>query len=301
MNAETMQAVRLTAPGGPDRLVLEQVPRPEPGPGEALVRVHAAALTRNELDWPLDRLPAIPSHELSGVVESIGPGVDGPSEGDEVLALTAFDRDGAAAEYALVSASLLASKPAALSDPEAAAIPMPGMTAWQGLFDHGGLEAGQRVLIHGATGGVGQAAIQLAHWRGAQVIGTVTGADDAAWARELGADEAIDHGVTRFEDAIEPVDLVFDTVGGERLARSRTVLAPGGRLVGVAEEGNDADYFVVEHDGDQLKRLAELAGSGDLRVAIDSVLPLARFRDAFERVAAHGKRGKVVLEVSRPG
>jgi NADPH:quinone reductase-like Zn-dependent oxidoreductase len=298
MNAETMQAVRLTAPGGPDRLALEQIPRPEPGTGEALVRVHAAALTRDELDWPLDRLPAIPSYELSGVVESIGPGVDGPSEGDEVLALTAFDRDGAAAEYVLVPASLLAPKPAGLSHPEAAAVPMPGMTAWQGLFDHGGLEAGQRVLIHGATGGVGQAATQLARWRGAHVIGTVTGADDAAWARELGADEAIDHGAMRFEDAIEPVDLVFDTVGGERLARSRAVLAQGGRLVAVAEEGNDADHFVVEHDGDELKRLAELAGSGDLSVAIDSVLPLAQFHEAFERVAARGKRGKVVLEVA---
>ncbi len=175
---------------------------------------------------------------------------------------------------------------------------MPGMTAWQGLFDHGGLEAGQRVLIHGATGGVGQAATQLARWRGAHVIGTVTGAEDAAWARELGADEAIDHTVTRFEDAIEPVDLVFDTAGGERLERSRAALAPGGRLVAVAEEGNDADYFVVEHDGEQLKRLAELAGSGELRVAIDSVLPFARFREAFERVAARGKRGKVVLAVA---
>ena len=298
MNAETMQAIRLTAPGGPEQLTVERIPRPQAGAGEVLVRVHAAALTRDELEWPLDRLPAIPSYELSGVVEAAGPGAEGLSQGDEVLALTAFDRDGAAAEYAVVPASLLAPKPADLSHTEAAVIPMPGMTAWQGLFDHGGLEAGQRVLIHGATGGVGQAATQLARWRGAHVIGTVTGAEDAAWARELGADEAIDHTVTRFEDAIEPVDLVFDTAGGERLERSRAALAPGGRLVAVAEEGNDADYFVVEHDGEQLKRLAELAGSGELRVAIDSVLPFARFREAFERLAARGKRGKVVLEVA---
>jgi NADPH:quinone reductase-like Zn-dependent oxidoreductase len=298
MSSETMRAVLLTEPGGPEALDVEQVAIPEPQAGEVLVRVHAAGLTRDELEWPLDRLPAIPSYELSGVVESVGPGADGLGEGDAVFALTAFDRDGAAAEYAVVPAAMLAPKPAKLSHAEAAALPMPGLTAWQALFDHGALEAGQRVLIHGATGGVGQAATQLARWRGAQVIGTVTGADDVAWARELGADEVVDHATTRFEDAVEPVDLVFDTVGGDRLARSRSVLRPGGRLVAVAEEGNDADFFVVEHDGGQLSRIAELAGQGELAMAIDSVFPFAEFRQAFERVAARGKRGKVVLEVA---
>jgi NADPH:quinone reductase-like Zn-dependent oxidoreductase len=298
MSSETMRAVLLREPGGPEALDVEQVAIPEPQAGEALVRVHAAALTRGELDWPLDRLPAIPSYELSGVVESVGPGADGLHDGDEVFALTAFDRDGAAAEYAVVPAAMLAPKPAELSHAEASVLPMPGLTAWQALFDHGELEAGRRVLIHGATGGVGQAATQLARWRGAHVIGTVTGADDVAWARELGADEVVDHATTRFEDVVDPVDLVFDTVGGDRLARSRSVLRPGGRLVAVAEEGNDADYFVVEHEGGQLSRIAELAARGELAVAIDSVLPFAEFRQAFERVAARGKRGKVVLEVA---
>jgi NADPH:quinone reductase-like Zn-dependent oxidoreductase len=289
-----MQAVVLKGPG---QLDLEQVAIPEPQAGDALVRVHAAALTRDELEWPLERLPAIPSYELSGVVEFVDPGTDGLNEGDELFALTAFDRDGAAAEYALAPVAMLAPKPAELSHVEAAALPMPGLTAWQALFDHGALEAGQRVLIHGATGGVGQAATQLARWRGAHVIGTVTGADDLTWARELGADEVVDHSTDRFEDVLDPVDLVFDTVGGDRLARSRSVLRPGGRLVSVAEEGNDADYFVVEHDGGQLSRIAELAARGELAVAIDSVLPFARFREAFERVAARGKRGKVVLSL----
>lgn len=298
MSSETMRAVLVTKPGGPEALDVEQVAIPEPQAGEVLVHVHAAALTRDELEWPLDRLPAIPSYELSGVVESVGPGAEGLGEGDEVFALTAFDRDGAAAEYAVVPAAMLAPKPAKLSHAEAAALPMPGLTAWQALFDHGALEAGQRVLIHGATGGVGQAATQLARWRGAYVIGIVTGANDVAWARELGADEVVDHATTRFEDAVDPVDLVFDTVGGDRLARSRSVLRPGGRLVGVAEEGNDADFFVVEHDGGQLSRIAELAGKGELAMAIDSVFPFAEFRQAFERVAARGKRGKVVLEVA---
>ena len=298
MSSATMRAVLLREPGGPEKLGVEQVAIPEPRAGEALVRVHAAGLTRDELEWPLDRLPAIPSYELSGVVESVAPGADDLREGDEVFALTAFDRDGAAADYAVVPAAMLAPKPPKLSHAEAAALPMPGLTAWQSLFDHGALEAGQRVLIHGATGGVGQAATQLARWRGANVIGTVTGADHVAWARELGADEVVDHATTRFEDAVDPVDLVFDTVGGDRLARSRSVLRPGGRLVSVAEEGNDADYFVVEHDGGQLSRIAELAAHGELVMAIDSVLPFAEFREAFERVAAHGKRGKVVLEVA---
>lgn len=292
----TMRALRLHAAGGPEQLVLEQVPTPEPEAGEAVVKVQAAAITRGELDWPLDRLPAIPSYELSGVVEAVGGEVDGPAPGEEVFALTAFDRDGVAAEHAIVPAALLAPKPRSLSHVEAAAVPMPALTAWQGLFEHGRLATGQRVLIHGATGGVGMCATQLAAERGAYVIATATG-DDVRWACELGADEAIDHSTTRFEDVVDPVDLVFDTAGGERLARSRAVLREGGRLVGVAEEGNDATYFVVEPDGEQLRELGDLIERGALKPAIDSVFTLDDARAAFERVMSRGKRGKVVLEV----
>jgi NADPH:quinone reductase-like Zn-dependent oxidoreductase len=270
MTAPTMRAVRLQAEGGPDQLVHEEVATPEPREGEALVRVHAAAITRDELEWPVDRLPAIPSHELSGTVVALGPGVGGVAVGDAVYALTPFDRDGVAAEYAAVPGELLAPKPSALSHVEAAAIPMPALTARQGLFDHGALAAGQRVLIHGATGGVGQFATQLAHDRGAYVIGTVSG-EDVQWARELGADEAIDHTMTRFEEVVDPVDLVFDTAGGDRLARSREVLGPNGRLVAVAEEGNDATFFVVEPDGGQLGELTKLVDRGALKPTIDSV------------------------------
>jgi NADPH:quinone reductase-like Zn-dependent oxidoreductase len=297
MNAPTMRAVRLKAEGGPDQLVHEEVATPEPREGEALVRVHAAAITRDELEWPVDRLPAIPSHELSGTVVALGPGVGGVAVGDAVYALTPFDRDGVAAEYAAVPGELLAPKPRALSHVEAAAIPMPALTARQGLFDHGALAAGQRVLIHGATGGVGQFATQLAHDRGAYVIGTVSG-EDVQWARELGADEAIDHTTTRFEEVVDPVDLVFDTAGGDRLARSREVLGPNGRLVAVAEEGNDATFFVVEPDGEQLGELTKLVDRGALKPTIDSVFPLDDARAAFERVTARGKRGKVVLELA---
>src|SRR3954447_19607319 len=167
-----MRAVRLLAPGGPGQLAIEEIDRPRPGRGEALVRVHAAAITRDELQWPVDHLPAIPSYELSGVVEQVGAAVTGIAAGDEVFALTPSDRDGVAADYTALPAELLAAKPRSVRHAESAAIPLPALSAWQGLFDHGRLVAGERVLIHGAAGGVGGFAVQLARARGAHVIGT---------------------------------------------------------------------------------------------------------------------------------
>lgn len=302
-----MRAVRLHSDRGSDGLSLDELPVPEAGDGDALVRVHAAAITRDELEWPLDRLPAIPSYELSGVVEAVGAGVTAVAAGDAVYALTAFDRDGVAAEYAVVSARSLARKPARLEHVESAAIPMPGLTAWQGLFEHGGLESGQRVLILGAAGGVGHVATQLARWRGAHVVGAVSrGAVEEAL--EAGAHEAVDR-VALANTALEPFDLVFDTVGGEALAGSAAVLRGGGKIVTVAEDPPpklaaqaDVSYFVVEPDRrEQLVELARLADEGELRPAIDSVFPLSDARAAFERVAAPGKRGKVVLRVVESG
>jgi NADPH:quinone reductase-like Zn-dependent oxidoreductase len=295
-----MRAVRLHPPGGLDGLVQEQVEVPRPAAGEALVRVHAAAITRDELDWPVDRLPAIPSYELSGVVEAVAPGVEGVAVGEAVYALSPFDRDGAAAEYTVVPAALLAPKPATLGHVESAAIPLAGLSAWQGLFTHGRLARGERVLVHGAAGGVGGFAVQLARWRGARVIGTASG--DLDTARRLGADQVVDHTATRFEDAVGQVDLVFDTAGGERLARSPAVLRPGGRLVSIATEppappGIHAVYFVVEPDREQLVRLARLADGGDLRPTIDQVFPLADAREAFARSLGGHRGGKIVLRV----
>jgi NADPH:quinone reductase-like Zn-dependent oxidoreductase len=231
-------------------LRVEDIQMPSPGPGEVLVRVHAAAITRDELDWPVDRLPAIPSYELSGLA------VD---SGDEVCALTPFDRDGVAAEYAVVPADVLAPKPVRLSHVEAAALPMGGLTAWQALFVHGRLARGERVLVTGASGGVGHIAVQLARHAGATVV-------------ESG-----------------PAELVFDTRGGD---------VPGGeRVVTIAEETPGAVYFVVEPDHEQLSELTALVDAGELRTEVDSVFPLTEAGAAFERVAARGKRGKVVLEV----
>jgi NADPH:quinone reductase-like Zn-dependent oxidoreductase len=295
-DAATMWALRLVRPAGPSGLVLEQIARPEPAPGEALVRVHAAAITRDELDWPVDRLPAIPSYELSGVVAALGPGADGPAIGEEVWALTPFDRDGVAAEFAAVPAGLLAPKPATVGHDEAAAVPLAALSAWQGLFDHGRLQAGERVLIHGAAGGVGHLATQLAHRSGAHVIGTASAAS-AERAKGYGADEVLDPATDP-----EPVDLVFDTVGGEPLARAGSVLKPGGRLVSIAEEPPSglevpAVYFVVEPNREQLDRIGGMVDAGELRPEIDAVVPLADAVVAFERNQAPGRRGKVVLRV----
>ena len=161
-----MNAIRLHTANGPAGLVYEQIGTPEPKAGEALVRVHAAAITRDELDWPVNRLPTIPCYEFSGVVSAIGQGVDDIQVGEEVYALSAFDRDGAAADYIIISKEFLAPKPKTLNHIQSASIPLPALTAWQGLFEHGQLSKGQRVLIHGATGGVGHFAVQLARLRG---------------------------------------------------------------------------------------------------------------------------------------
>src|SRR3954451_8321230 len=200
---DVMRAVRLLAPGGPGQLAVEEIDRPRPGPGDALVRVHAAAITRDELQWPVDRLPATPSYELSGVVEQVGAAVTGVAAGDDVFALIPSDRDGVAADYTALPAELLVAKPRALGHAESAALPLPALTAWQALFDHGRLSADERVLIHGGAGGVGGLAVQFARARGARVIATASAAH-LGLARELGAHEAVD-AATRSEGAVGTV------------------------------------------------------------------------------------------------
>ena len=295
----TMRAVRLHAPGGAEELRLEQVATPRLQAGEALVRVHAAAITRDELEWPVDRLPAIPSYELSGLVADVAPDVEGLTAGEAVYGLSPFDRDGAAAEFVAVPAGVLAAKPQTLGHVESAALPLAGLSAWQGLFDHGCLAAGGRVLILGATGGVGHLAVQLARHSGASVVGTASPAR-SEWVRALGAHEVVDP-ATPFEDTLDPVDLVLDTVGGGLLARSPAVVRSGGRIVSVAEQPAEGPvpgvYFVVVPNREQLAELAALVDGGELRPEIDSVFPLAEAPAAFERSMARDKRGKVVLRI----
>jgi NADPH:quinone reductase-like Zn-dependent oxidoreductase len=310
---QSMWALRLGERGGPEQFAYEQAPRPYVGIGDALVRVHAASFTPTELTWPStwvdhaghDRRPTIPAHEVSGVVEALGYGTVGVAVGQAVYGLADWYRDGAAAEYVAVEARNLAPKPTSLSHVEAAAVPLAGLTAWQALFDYGGLVAGQRVLIQGAGGGVGVFAVQLARAAGSAVIGT-----GRAWARELvgelGAGRFVDVERERFEDVIGQVDLVFDLVGGEVLERSWSVLRPGGVLVSVVQDPDESQarrsgargvFFVVEPDRNELVELARRIVAGQLRPIVGEVLPLARGRDAFRRKDSRGIPGKTVLQV----
>ncbi len=235
-----MKAVRLHERGGPEQLVYEEVPPPQPGPGEVLARVGASGVIANELKWDETyqtaagepRPSPIPGRDLSGVVAKVGPGVTDLAVGDAVYAMLGYGRDGAEAEYTIAQPSELAPRPRTLDAIQAAAVPLSALTAWQALFIHGGLSSGQTALIHGAAGGVGVIATQLAHWKGARVI-TTASARHADFVRALGADEVIDYATTRFEEVVHDVDVVFDTVGGDTLARSWRVVKPGGALVSV--------------------------------------------------------------------
>ena len=296
----TMRALRLHTPDGPAGLMLDEVATPSPGAGEALVRVHAAAVTRDELTWPVDRLPAIPSYEFSGVVVALAPDVDAVAIGDRVFALSPFERDGAAADFIALPADLLAPTPKGLDDVQGAAVPLAALSAWQGLFVHGRLKEGRRVVVTGAGGGVGHLAVQLAHHAGAYVIGTASPAGTER-ARSFGADEVHEPTPAGFGAIIGPVDLVFDTAGGDSLEGSARFAREGASIVSIAEElpeGVEGVYFVVEPDRTQLLELTRVIESGDLRPAIDSVFPLSEGRKAFERSMAGGKAGKVVLRVA---
>src|SRR5215469_14992140 len=274
-----MKAVRLHGRGGPDELVYEDAPRPHPGLGEVLVRVYATGVIANELKWDVTyqtkagspRALPIPGRDLSGVVEAVGHSVTTLAPGSEVYAMLDYGCDGAEAEYTIALPNELAPKPATLDHVLAAAVPLSALTAWQALFEHANLIAGQTVLIHGAAGGVGVFAVQLARWADAKVIATAS-ARNGNFLRELGASAVIDYTTTHFEDVVKSVDVVFDTVGGDTLQRSWQVVKPGGMLVSVVsprpsadvEQGYDARFawFVVEPNRKQLIQVGTLIDSG---------------------------------------
>jgi NADPH:quinone reductase-like Zn-dependent oxidoreductase len=309
-----MKAIRLHRQGGPEQLVYEDAPKPELGEGDALIRVRATGITPAELTWAetymncdgSERLPSIPGHEVSGVVESVAEGVVGVTAGDEVYALTSFCRDGAAAEYVAVSAADLAPKPKAVDHAQAAAVPLSALTVWQAFFDHARLAPGQRVLIHGAAGGVGVFAVQIAHWHGAYVIGTAS-AENRDFLLHLGANEVIDYRHSRFEQAAQNVDVVLDTIGGDTRQRSWQILNPTGILISLPEPIPESEaaahnkrglFFIVQPDREQLGKIAALIDSGVISPVIAETIPLANARQAFERGVAGHTRGKLVLQVA---
>ncbi|GAA2206699.1 NADP-dependent oxidoreductase [Nonomuraea monospora] len=335
-----MKAIRLHEFGGPEVLRHEEVPVPEPKPGEVLVRVHAVGV--NPPDWyvreglpgvpphlrPPLSLPLIPGTDVSGVVEAVAPDVTGFRPGDEVFGLLRFPglAGSAYAEYVTAPASDLAHKPAALDHVHAAASAMAGLTAWQFLIELGHdhpspfqetrhrpmpLTAGMTVLVNGAAGGVGHLGLQLAKWKGAHVIAVASGGHES-FLRELGADEFIDYTTSAPEELAHDVDLVLDTVGGPGSSRFLRTLRRGGALYPVflaefdpeevAKLGVTTSATQVRSNGPQLAQLGRLLDAGTVRVAIDSTFPLARARQAHERAARGHLQGKIVLTAGRgPG
>ncbi|MET7454900.1 NADP-dependent oxidoreductase [Streptomyces sp. NPDC005574] len=336
MPTDTMRAVRLHEHGGPDVLRYDEVPIPEPGPGEVLVRVHAVGV--NPPDWYLRggltrmpgeaestvSLPVIPGSDVSGVVEAVAADVEGLAVGDEVFGLLRFPSfDGSAyAEYVAAPASDLARKPVGVDHVHAAGAPMAGLTAWQFLIEVGhdhpspfqearhrptALDADTTVLVNGAAGGVGHIALQLAKWRGARVVAVASGAHET-FLRELGADQYIDYTKSRPEELVHDVDVVLDAVGGPDSKRFLRTLKRGGSqfpvLPGDFDEEETAKLGVtvssaqVRSNGAQLAELGRLLDAGTVRVAIDSTFALADARAAHERAARGHIRGKIVLTVA---
>ena len=309
---DTMMALRAPARGGPERLSYEQAPRPAAGPGEALLAVHAAGITFDELTWDLswttsdgaDRTPVIPSHEVSGTVVATGPGTTGLAPGDEVFALIDFNQDGAAAEYVTVPASALAARPRSVSHTQAATLPLAALTAWQALVDHASLARGERVLVLGGAGGVGVYAVQLAAALGGQV--TATGRSHSeAFVLALGATDFISSRPGA-GGAADGQDVIIDTVGGQALADSFALLRPGGRLITLgappdqelaARHGVHAVFFVVQPDRSELARLADLVDERRLRPVVSQTFPLADGRQAYASRAPDRPPGKTVLIV----
>jgi NADPH:quinone reductase-like Zn-dependent oxidoreductase len=288
-----------------------------------LVKVYATGVTPNEINWiwyhPDISLPIILGHELSGIVEEVDSKVTNQRVGEAVYGLTdtlSFTRDGAEAEYVIAIDSEMAPKPQSLDHEHAAAVPMAGLTAWQALFDHAHLSSKDTILIHGAAGGVGSFAVQLARWTGAHIIGTAS-EHNSSFLKDLGVNDVIDYKKTSFEDRVHDVDVVFDTVGGKTLERSWRVLRKGGKLVSVAsqdlpttfdklqayfkEKGDsysiDATWFILHPSRDQLIRIGELIDSGRVKPVVDTILPLSQASQAYEGAKGVHKHGKIVLRV----
>jgi NADPH:quinone reductase-like Zn-dependent oxidoreductase len=311
---ETMKAVRIHAYGGPEVLVFEDAPRPKPGKGEVLVRIHAAGV--NPVDWKVregyakdrlhHKLPLILGWDVAGVVEAAGRGVKRFKPGDEVFSRPDGARDGAYAEYIVIKESELALKPKFIDFIQAAAIPLACMTAWQAIFDTAKLSTGQKILIHAAAGGVGSYAVQLAKWKGAHVIGTAS-AGNHDLLRQLGADETIDYQNQHFEDIVHDADVVFDTIGGDTQKRSWNVLRKDGILVSIvtppseqeaAAHGVRSAYIFMHPDAAELTQIAELVDAGKLKPIVETVLPLSQARHAHEQSQSGHTRGKIVLKVT---
>jgi NADPH:quinone reductase-like Zn-dependent oxidoreductase len=306
-----MKAIRVQQYGGPEQLRYEDAPKPQPGPGQVLIRVRATSV--NPWDYKLAsgifqkmvplELPYIPGGEFSGLIEAVGPAATDLKLGQEVYGNSPR---GAYAEFVAVDAATVAPKPKKLTHLEAATVPVAAQTAWQGLFDHARLGKGQTVLIHAAAGGVGSFAVQLAHWKGARVLATGSAAN-ADYLKSLGADVAIDYKTTPFETVAKDIDVVFDLVGGETQARSFNVLRKAGHLIATAQPpsqdlakkaGVQAMMMQMTPTRQRLQKLAELFDAGTIRTVVTKIYPLSAAREAWEYGKSGHTRGKVAIEVA---
>jgi len=303
-----MKAIVVTdQAAGAAGMTLAERPEPSAAINDVIVEVHASGFVPTEMEWPstwtdrrgLDRTPSIPGHELAGVVSALGYGTTGVSVGQRVLGLADWHRDGTLAEYVAIESRNLAPLPGDVDFTLGASLPISGLTAWQGLFDHGHLRAGQTVLAHGAAGAVGTMVTQLAREAGAHVIGTGRAADRQK-ALDFGAHEFVDLDNDALED-VGGVDLVFDVIGGDIQKRSASLIRPGGTLVTVVgpPEARPADGlaidFVVESDRAQLSEIVERVRDGRLRSNIGDVATLddaVRVLNSTER-----RTGKTIIRV----
>jgi NADPH:quinone reductase-like Zn-dependent oxidoreductase len=309
----TMLAYRIHRFGGPEVFASERIEVPEPGSGEVLVRVRTASanpvdIKTREGKYPLigeGKLPYTLGRDFAGLVERVGAAVKEWKRGDDVYGFVGQGQ-GAYAEFVVVDASALARSPAKVDAVTAGAVPLAALTAWQGLFDHGGLEAGERVLIHAGAGGVGHFAVQFAKHAGAAVFVTASG-DGVEFVRALGADHVIDYRTQRFEDVVSDMDLVFDLVGGETQNRSWPVVAAGGTMVSTLNEpsqteaashGAHSTRYTARPDGVQLARIASLIDADKVRVEVAETYPFDATGDALARLQKGHVRGKIVVEMS---
>ncbi len=310
----TMKAVVIHEYGGPEVLKYEDAPRPEPKEDEILVRVIAAGVN------PVDsaprsarfaqflgiKLPAIPGYDIAGVVEKTGTKITKFKAGDAIYAYVDLKRGGGYAEFAIVTEKEAAPKPKSLTFVEAAAVPVVAETAWQALIDTAKLGAGQTVLIHGGSGGVGNFAIQIAKARGAKVIATASTRNQDL-LKQLGADVAIDYTKTKFEDVAKDVDVVLDSVGKDTLARSYGVVKKGGFIVTLVAEPDKAELdkhgihgasLGVEPNSDELAQIGKLIDDKKIKVIVSQVLPLTDASKAQAQADTHHTRGKIVLKIA---
>jgi NADPH:quinone reductase-like Zn-dependent oxidoreductase len=310
----TMKAIVIHEYGGPEILKYEDVPRPEPQDDQLLIRVVAAGV--NPVDGMIRSglfakdgsraFPIILGGDVAGVVEKIGSKVTKFKAGDPVFAYVSLDNSGGYAQYALVKEGEAAPKPKSLTYVEAAAVPIVALTAWQALIDSAKLSAGQTVLIHGGSGGVGSFAVQIAKARGAKVIATASTANQDL-LKELGADTAVDYTKQKFEDVAKDVDVVLDSIGKDTLARSYGMVKKGGFIVSLVARPNQAELdkhgirgaaLSVEPNSDELAEIGRLIDEKKIRVIVSQTFPLSEAIKAQEQVATGHTRGKIVLKIA---